>query len=369
MADSRSEVAAGPVEGPARRSRGGEAASGGPVLPAIGLVSVGIVSYNEEAHIDDILGDLVSQDFPHERIEILIADGMSTDATRDKLAAFAQANGDAGHGFARVRVLDNPKRVQPAGLNVLIDAFSGDALLRVDAHARIPADFVRSNVAVLDEGECACGGPRPAFASPATPWSETLLLAEESAFGSSVADYRHAEASSYVSSVFQLAIRREVAERVGHYDERLIRTEDNDYCYRIRKAGYRIRFDTRIRSRQAARSTLGRMLRQKWGNGYWVGRTAHIQPACLRSYHFAPFAFVLAIAALVALGAVATWWPLVICAALYLVICIVLAVRACVSAPRRHPQMLLLPLVFFLIHLTYGVGTLAGLVAGIGRRS
>ena len=121
--------------------------------------------------------------------------------------------------------------------------------------------------------------------------------------------------------------RREVIERVGLYDERLARTEDNDYFYRVREAGYKIRFDVRIQSKQIARSSLKRMLKQKYGNGYWIGRTMYVQPKCFRAYHFAPFAFVLGIILLACVGFLRGWAPFVACAALYAEVTVVLMLR------------------------------------------
>ena len=334
----------------------------------LGLITLAIVAYNEHDALPDILSDVLAQDFPRSYIEIILVDSASTDDTRAIMEEFAQTYSGVDSGFKSVRVLDNPARIIPAGWNVALRAFSGDAFLRIDAHARIPSDFVRMNVTVLNEGEYVCGGSRPATVSPDTPWTRTLLMAEESAFGSSVADYRQGSEKKYTSAVFLPAFRREVIERVGLYDERLLRTEDNDYCYRIRTAGFRIRFDARIHSTQVARNTLGGMMRQKYGNGYWVGRTAFIQPKCLHAYHFAPFIMVVG-ALVLALGAAITsgWIPLVGCVVLYLALCVVLAVRSVMQANRRFAAFLALPLLFPCIHVSYGIGTSAGLLTGIAR--
>lgn len=331
----------------------------------INLVSIGVLAYNEEQAIADVLKDIELQDFPHSKIEVILVDSASTDNTKAIMNRFARANSALGKGFANVCVLDNVKRIIPSGWNVALSSFEGDVFIRVDAHARIPADFVSCCVAVLEEGEWVCGGPRPAVASPDTPWARTLLAAEESAFGSSVADYRKSSEKQYVSAVFLPAFRREVIEQVGFYDERLERTEDNDYCYRIRKAGYRIRFDTRIHSAQVARNSFDRMMKQKYGNGFWVGRTLFIQPKCLHVYHFAPLAFVLGIAAMLLVGAFATWWPFLACTVAYALICVALTARTIIQSTAKCAQMLALPVVYAGIHLAYGAGTIAGIVSGL----
>lgn len=330
------------------------------------IISVAVVAYNEESCIEGILSDLTAQEYPHGRIEVVLVDGASSDGTKRKMLDFAGRNERGENGFFRVIVLDNPKKILPAGCNVALRAYTGDVFVRVDAHARIPSDFVESIVLVQKEGIFACGGPRPTVVEDPTPWRYTLHVAEESAFGSSVADYRRAGERRAVSSVFHGAYRREVFDRVGLYNEELARTEDNDMSYRIRHAGYDIVFDPSIRSVQYMRSSLGRMLKQKYGNGYWIGRTFYVQPRCLQPYHLVPLAFVLGVLAVALLGCFVSWTPFAVCAVLYLLLCVALAVRsACVApAEERNATMIALPLVFVLIHLSYGIGTAVGIVRG-----
>lgn len=338
-------------------------------LPPIGVISVGIVAYNEQSALPHLLRDLVDQTFPHNRIEVLLIDGGSKDETRRIMEEFAASNANPGMGFARVAVIDNPRKIQAAGWNVAIQSYTGDALVRVDAHASIDDDFVENTVATLDGGEMVCGGFRPTVIEPGeeTPWRQTLHVAEESAFGSSVASYRKDGEKRYVKSLFHGAYRREVIDRVGLFDERLLRTEDNDFHYRIGQAGYRILFNPAIQSRQFVRGSLSKMTKQKYGNGYWVGRTLFIQPGCLQLYHFAPFVFVLGIIAMLLTGLLVTWSPFAWCAGLYLGLCLVLTLKAVRDCDSPNATMALLPVVFFLIHFSYGVGTLVGILQGAAR--
>lgn len=327
---------------------------------------MGVVALNEEAYLPGLLRDLASQDFDHSRMEILLVDGGSSDATKCIMREFAETN----HGFARVEVLDNPKRVQPAGWNVVLGAAQGDAVIRVDAHASLALDFVSRNVEVLESGESVCGGWRDTKVPKSldTPWRRTLHLAEEAAFGSSVAAYRRDGEACYVDSVFHGAYRREVVEAVGLFNEQLLRTEDNDYHYRVRQAGYKIRFDPSIRSTQFIRSSFGRMMKQKWGNGYWIGRTLFVQPGCVSLFHLAPLAFVLGIIILALMGVACSWMPFIACGGLYACLCIILAVRAAFQSGTTNVTTFALPLVFFGIHVSYGVGSLQGMFVGLWRR-
>jgi glycosyltransferase involved in cell wall biosynthesis len=308
-----------------------------------------------------LLNDIEAQDFPHQQIEVILIDSLSTDSTKKILRRFAKT----AKSFHKVVVLDNPGRFQPQGWNVAVENFTGDALIRVDAHARIPADFVRLNAATLEAGQDVCGGVRPTISQESGPWQETLLLAEESAFGSSPASYRRAGAGGYVKSLFHGAYRRRVFDEVGLFDERLLRTEDNDFHYRIRRAGFKIFLNPKIHSQQLVRSSLGQMLQQKQANGSWIGRTLFISPRCLSLFHFVPLVFVLALIALAAVGLTFSWIPFFVLVGVYIIANIFIIIKSIIVSNHKNPSMLALPLVFLLIHLASGFGSLLGLIEGL----
>lgn len=325
------------------------------------LVSLCVIARNEQRYLPQILADIEAQDYPHERIEIILIDSDSDDNTKAIMEEFQQNHiGD----YADILVLDNPKRYLPSGWNVAISGSHGDVLIRIDAHASIPRGYISQCILVLDEGEDVCGGPRPTKVKDPTSMGRVLHAAEESAFGSNVADYRGSSDKRYVSSVFHGAYRREVFSVVGGFDERLRRTEDNEFHYRLRKSGFRIRFDTRISSVQYVRPTVRGMLRQKWSNGYWIGRTLHIEPKCFRPHHFAPLFFVCGIIALMVVGLIWSWIPFLCCAGLYAMACILLSIKAIADMQLYTPYAVCLPFLFCAIHLSYGLGTLAGLLTG-----
>ena len=320
-------------------------------------VSLCVIAYNEEKVIGSLLDDIRAQDYPHEKTEIVLVDSASTDGTKDILSAFAAED----NGFIGVKLCDNPNKIQAAGWNVAINAAECDIIIRVDAHASIPSDFVSKNVERIESGEYVVGGQRPNIAENDTTWENTLLLAESSMFGSSIAPFRKSQKKSYVKSVFHGAYRREVFEKAGVFHEYLGRTEDNELHYRIREAGYNICYDPDIISYQHVRSTWRGMLKQKFGNGKWIGLTAGVCPRCLSVYHFVPFVFVLAIIAAVIMKLCGHAIPLVglICA--YLAVDIWTSVVSVIYRDK-HWQYLLLPLIFLSLHLAYGIGTLVGFI-------
>lgn len=348
------------------------------------LITMCVIAYNEEQNINGILECIKNQDYDHNNMEVVLVDGASTDNTRALMCEFALDNKDE---FRRVVVLDNPKKTLPSGWNVALREYKGDAIIKVDAHAVIPEDFVSKNVRVLETGEYICGGQRPNIIDKPTPFKETLLLAESSMFGSSIASYRNNPGKTYVKSLFHAAYRREVFEKVGFFNEELVRTEDNEIHYRMRKAGYKLCFDPDIISYQYTRSSLKAMLKQKYANGYWIGKTSKVCPKCLSIYHFVPFAFV---SAIIASGSVIGATGLAECikkrhnhtlgkgisalrkvtvvltTVMWVLYALMASGMAAVSAfkaeDKRNITNACLPVLFLLLHLSYGIGTIAGLM-------
>lgn len=323
-------------------------------------VSLCTIAHNEERALNGLLRDFREQNYPHEKIEIIMIDSNSTDHTHDIMEEFKEMD----NGFYDVKIYNSTGKNQACAWNVAIEHATGDIIIRVDAHSKIPRQFVSRNVFNIQEGENIVGGGRPNICANPNPWTMTLQAAEESLFGSSVADYRRPAAQKeYHDSLFHAAYRREVFANVGGFNEELGRTEDNELHYRIRQAGYKLCCCPEIISFQHTRSTFKRMLSQKYGNGYWIGLTLGVCPGCLSYFHFIPFVFLLTVAATLGLWAV-TGQPVyfAVIMAMYTMFNLVNTVGAFVLKKSINPLFLILPLLFPILHITYGVGTLVGLV-------
>ena len=320
------------------------------------IASVAIVAFNEENYIYGILDDILKQDYPQKKIELILIDSLSTDNTRIIMEKFCNKYFER---FYNIVVLSNIGKIQSCGWNVAISNFNGDVLFRIDAHAKIPCDFVRKNMELQSKGEVVTGGPRYTLVDQKTKWAEFLLNAENSIFGSSIASYRRSKESRYVKSLFHGAYRRCVLEKVGFFNVNLGRTEDNEFHYRIRQSGYRIYYSGDIYSYQYVRNTLLKMIKQKYLNGYWVGKTFWICPKCLEKYHFIPMLFVLGIlltSILLLLG-----YPLLGKVMWFIYICLAVFVTFNnIFKTKLNLYNFILPIVFLLLHLSYGIGTIKG---------
>ena len=181
------------------------------------LVSVCTIARNEEEYLPHLLEDITKQDYPAEQIEVVMVDSSSTDGTRRIMERFAEENPQ----YHNCVVTENPGNNQASGWNQAIRSSTGVIIIRLDAHGRIPEDFVSKNVECMESGEYVTGGPRPNLPEKDTPWQRLLLSAESSMFGSGIAGFRRENEKKYVKSMFHAAYRREVFEKVGLFNENL----------------------------------------------------------------------------------------------------------------------------------------------------
>ncbi len=318
-------------------------------------VSVIIVALNEEQSLPVLLGDLRRQGYNHARMEVLLVDSMSRDKTRDMMEGFA-----LDHDFKRVVCLENPNRIQASGWNAALEEAGGDIIIRLDAHASVPADFVEKNVSCILEGHDICGGRVKNHMPEETPWKLVLNAAENSMFGGSVAAFRRREKAGNVDTLAFAAYRREVFEETGRFNETLYRTEDNEMHYRMRQNGFYFYYDPRIESSRETRPGFIKLSRQKYKNGYWIGRTIKICPGCVSVYHLVPCLFLSAIPVTAALAYIGIWQPAACMWLMYAAAAVFMTIAAFVNE-ERNLLFLTLPALFFVLHISYGAGTWLGL--------
>ena len=320
-------------------------------------VSIIITARNEEKYLPMLFEDILNQTFPLQNIEVVLMDSNSTDNTRLVMEEFKKNN-----EILSVQIVTNERQIQAAGFNEGVKHATGDVVLKIDAHSRIPADFVQKNVDEILAGAYVCGGNRPTVVDSADDFSKTLHIVEESALGSSIANYRKSDVKRKVNSIFHGMYRKEVFDKVGLADERLLRTEDNEFHYRVRKAGYDIIFNPEIESYQYIRPTFTKMIQQKFANGYWIGLTSHVCRDCLSLFHFGPGVFVATLLVLMMLTLV-SFVPLLTVVFLYLLAVLGLSIFE-ISKQKFNPTLLLIPFIMIAIHFAYGAGTIKGWIFG-----
>ena len=320
-------------------------------------VSIIITARNEEKYLPMLFEDILTQTYPLQNIEVVLMDSNSTDNTRKLMEEFKNNNESLS-----VQIVTNERQIQAAGFNEGVKHATGDVVLKIDAHSRIPQDFVQKNLNEIIAGAFVCGGNRPTVVDSDDDFSKTLHIVEESALGSSIANYRKSNVKRKVNSIFHGMYRKEVFEKVGLADERLLRTEDNEFHYRVRKAGYDIIFNPEIESYQYIRPTFTKMIQQKFANGYWIGLTSHICRDCLSLFHFGPGVFVATLLILMMFTPI-SFIPLLTVFGLYILAVLGLSIFE-ISKQKYNHTLLLIPFIMIAVHFAYGIGTIKGWIFG-----
>ena len=228
-------------------------------------VSVIIPCYNEEDSITDLLVAIYEQSFPRDKIEVIISDGMSTDATREKITDFRKEFPDL-----KLKVVDNQKRTIPSGLNQAIRAANGEYIVRLDAHSNPHPDYITRSIRALEGGLGDNIGGVISIQPASEGWiSQSIAIAAGHPLGVGDARYRIGSEPGEVETVAFGAFRAELIDQIGLFDETLLANEDYEFNVRIRKAGGKIWLDPAIQANYIARSTLRELSLQYWRYGYW----------------------------------------------------------------------------------------------------
>ena len=325
-------------------------------------VSIVIPCYNEQATIRQLLEAIYQQTFPRAEMEVVIADGLSEDATRAEIAGFQDEHPDLD-----VRVIDNAARSIPSAVNCAIRAVRGETIVRMDAHSRPYPDYVERCVAALNAGFGDNVGGVWDIKPGGKSWmAESIAVAAAHPLGVGDAGYRIGTQASEVDTVPFGAFQRALVDKIGLIDETLRgANEDYEFNTRIRQSGGRVWLDPEIVSVYYARSTLQDLARQYWRYGYWKFRMLRRYPKTLRWRQGLPPLFVASLIGLLVLAR----WPLAVwLLMLELTVYIVVLLFAGVLSSFRHRKIYLLtglPLSIATMHLAWGAGFLWSIIMSI----
>lgn len=329
------------------------------------LVSVIIPCRNEEKTIHLVLEALFEQSFPLQNMEIVIADGLSTDGTRRAIHAFSEA-----HPALFVRLVDNPKQIIPTGLNTAIKASKGELIVRMDAHSLPNQDYVQRCYNAHQEGKAENVGGVWKISPQNNGWvARSIAAAAANPFAVGDAHYRFTEKAAYVDTVPYGSYKRELFEKIGYFDESLLANEDYEFNTRIRQSGGRIWLDPAIQCTYFARATFAALAKQYWGYGFWKAQMLKRYPETLRWRQALPPAFVLGLVVLALVGFV--WpiaWPVfAIIVGLYLAVQLVPAIQISLKAGDIRLSIGVV-IATLIMHFSWGTALIVGLFSHPDRK-
>lgn len=310
---------------------------------------------NEGAYIARSLRAVLNQDYPQSLIEVIVADGMSTDHTTEIVKSFQQR-------YRNVDLLANPGRIVPTGMNLAIERARGEVIVRVDGHCEIAPDYISRCIEHLRQREVdGVGGPLETIGETFT--AKGIAVAMGSKFGVGGSAFRTvSDRTMLTDSVAFPAYTRSAIDRIGRYDEELVRNQDDEYNYRLRKLGGRVLLAADVKCRYYSRGSLRSLWRQYFQYGYWKVRVLQKHPRQMQARQFVPAIFISTLFSLLmsALVFPKAGWILLATGIAYVVANVCASILTAGLANVR--MLLLLPAVFFVLHFAYGSGFLFGLI-------
>lgn len=319
-------------------------------------VSVVIPCLNEASTIGRCIESVTSSSGHGIQLEIVVVDGGSDDGTLEILSEMRQA-------YGLLRVINNEAKITPIGLNMGIKESSGDYVLILGAHTTICNNYIETLVRDLqDDPTAACAGGVSVSVSDDTLFQQIAGCVRESRFGVGSSYFKiGAQTKRYVDTVAYGLYRREALDKVGFFDERLVRNQDIELSYRIRCHGYNIILNPNVSAYYYPRASLPKFCKQSFSNGYWNIVTYRLIPGSLSTRHFVPLVAVVCGIVLFMLSFSSLWAKgnLALLVALYLILDIYES--ALIAFKKRNPRLLLALFLFPLFHISYGLGSLCSL--------
>jgi succinoglycan biosynthesis protein ExoA len=319
------------------------------------FVSIILPIRNEAIYTKRGLLTITEQDYPAERMEILIADGMSTDDTRSQIQEFS-----ISCPTIRIQILDNPGRIVPIGMNIALRQAKGEIIIRVDGHTVISPDYVRQCVRSLQRTHADnVGGKMDGIG--AAPFGKAVAICTSTTFGIGGGLFHYSDKEEWVDTVYMGAWPRQIFERIGLFDEELVRDQDDEFNYRLREHGGRILLCPSIKSKYMVRSTPKTLWKQYYQYGFWKVRVLQKHPKQMSLRQFVPVIFVLALIGSILFAFFPLLRPLSsVIPSLYLIVN--LLVSTFTACKRGREYLPFLPLIYAILHLSYGIGFLLGLI-------
>ena len=316
------------------------------------MISIVMPVYNEEKYIQKCIDSLLEQDYPQDDMEWIFVDGCSKDKTKEIILSYKEK-------FPKLIYLyDNPNKIVSYAMNIGIQNSHGKYIIRLDAHAEYAENYFSKCVEFLDKTDAENVGGL-AETKSRTKMGQSIAKMLSSKFGVGNSQFRTNGKSGYVDTVPFGAFRREVFSKWGGYDERLVRNQDNEMNYRIRKNGGKIYLSDEIKLSYYCRDSIKGINKMARQNGMWNIITLKLCPGSMGLRHYVPLLFVLSILGLAGLGFLhwIIWALLGLEMFLYLLLDIVFSFKA----STRFKDFFLLMFLFPSFHINYGIGSLKGI--------
>jgi len=318
------------------------------------LISIVIPIRNEIDHIRDLFDSILNQKVK-DQVEILIADGMSTDGTREIIQEYQSKN-------PSIHLLDNPEKIVPTGFNRALSIAKGNVIIRIDGHAIMKSNYISQCLIILEKTGADCVGG-PIVNSSNGIIGKAINIAQSSKFGVGGVSFREKiKKGKYVDTLAFGAYKRDVFKRLGGYDEELIKNQDDEFNFRLIQSGGKIWLDPLIKSLYYPRTSLSKLMHQYFLYGFFKVRVVQKRKGVASYRHAIPLIFILLLSI--------TYYfysnnnvqlPFLTISLSYILLSILASFDKFIRNLDSWRSTLMLPIVFATMHFAYGIGSILGL--------
>jgi succinoglycan biosynthesis protein ExoA len=311
---------------------------------------------NEAKYIKQTLEPILYQKGIEQEIEILIVDGMSTDGTRDLITKYQKDH-------PNIYLIDNSEKIVSTGFNRALNESKGDIIIRVDGHCEIALDYIQKSLECLEKINAGCvGGATEHVASGLV--GKSIKLAQSSFFGVGGVSFRkNVEKGQYVDTLAFGAYKRKVFDHLGGYDEELVRNQDDEFNFRMIQNDGKIWLDPSIKSTYTQRNSFTGLFKQYFQYGFYKIRVMQKRRGIASWRHMVPGLFVLGLLTSLSIFVIYGNNILILSLCLlYLSLSLFATIFALIKSPINLLSVMMLPVTFFILHISYGLGFLMGLV-------
>ena len=330
-------------------------------------VAVIIPTLNEEKFIARCLDSVINQSYPFEDMDVMVVDGGSKDRTKDIVEGYKQK-------YSNIRFINNPGRIQSIAFNIGVKNSDAPYIVRLDAHATYNKVYIERCIKNFSaDAELLCCSPE-LVGNVGGVWNirpqhsglvaESSAILNQSKFGIGGAAFRVGAPAGFVDTVPFGCFPRKVINQIGGMRDDLPRGEDNEFNSRIRKAGYKIYLDPEIVCTYFSRDTLKANIKQMYANGESIGHLFYVDRDSIGLRHLIPLLFVSGVIGGIILSFL--WRPFFYLMILGLGLYFMCDFVASFMAAKKHGWKYFIPLfvMFFCVHVSYGLGTIVGLFTG-----
>jgi len=321
------------------------------------FVSIIIPCRNEKKYIVRCLDSIIAQNYPKDNLEVLVVDGGSTDGTREIVKEYIQK-------YPFMKLLNNPRRAVPIALNIGIKEVKGEVIMRMDAHNAYEKNYISKCIKYLKKYDVDnVGGICITLPGANTILVRSIALTLSHPFGVGNSYFRIGlKKPRFVDTVPFGCYKKEVFEKIGLFNEELIRNQDIEFNLRLKKAGGKILLVPDITSYYHARSTLKAFVKQNFQNGFWVIYSTKFVKIPFSIRHLVPFFFVVSLMGSLILSLF--FRPFIYLFAFifgsYFILNVFFSTQLCLKNGLKYLPTLILS--FSTLHFSYGFGSIWGFI-------